>query len=213
MFKKRFYIVIALLIFMSLFVHNVYAEVSTDFWGDASHWFGEARFDTEYEIPEQAQTIIDTFDDMIKVVGTTAIVIATIVLGIRYILGTVESQTAAKEGLITLLVACVFFFGWSAISSLLFPQNDFIFTSSSDTTYKNMVARVFSIFTYVANFVVILAVIYVGVKYIFSGATGKANLKAKSVYFIIGIILSFATTNVLTFISTIINETLTNVSP
>lgn len=179
---------------------------NSDFWGDASSWFGLAQ--GSYTPPEQINSIIDTFTNMINVVGTTVIVIATIVLGIRYIIGSVESQTAAKEGLITLLVACVFFFGWTAISNLLYggEQMNFIFTSSMDDTYEKMVGRIFATFSYISQFIVVGAIIYVGIKYIFAGASGRADLKGKSVYFIIGIILVFATSNVLDFISKIIND-------
>jgi type IV secretory pathway VirB2 component (pilin) len=161
-------------------------------------------------LPTQADDIINTFEDMINVVGTTAIVIATIVLGIRYIIGSVESKTSAKEGLITLLIACIFFFGWTSISNLLYggSEYDFIFTSDTDNSYTSFVGRLFNTFTYIANVVVIGCIIYVGVKYILAGAEGRSELKGKSIYLIIGIILAFATTNVLTFISDVINETL-----
>lgn len=177
-----------------------------DFWGDASSWFGSLK--GSYQTPEQVNTIIKTFTDMINVAGTTIIVVATIVLGIKYIIGTVESQTSAKEGLINLFIACIFFFGWTSIKNLLFPGNNFIFTSDNDVTYTNIVGRLFSTFTYIAQFIVVISIIYVGIKYIFSGATGKSELKGKSVYFIIGIILVFATTNVLSFISELINQAL-----
>ena len=156
---------------------TTFGNYDTDFWGDASSWFGEAQ--GSYDTPEQVDKIIDTFSDMINVVGTTVIVVATIVLGIRYIIGTVENQTAAKEGLITLLVACIFFFGWTSISNLLYggDKMDFIFTSSNDTSYTTMVGRLFSTFTYIAQFIVVGAIIYVGIKYIFAGASGRAELK------------------------------------
>lgn len=182
-------------------------DSNLDFWGSAANWFGKAQ-DSGYVAPEQVNQIVTTFTDMINVVGTTVIVIATIVLGIRYIIGSVESQTAAKESLITLFIACIFFFGWTAISNLLYggSQMNFIFTSKVDLTYKDMVGRIFSTFSYIAQFVVVGSIIYVGIKYIFAGASGRAELKGKSVYFIIGIIFVFATSNVLEFISKIINE-------
>lgn len=179
---------------------------ASDFWGDASSWFGNLK--GSYETPSEVNDIIEIFSDMINVVGTTLIVVATIVLGIKYIIGTVESQTSAKEGLINLFIACVFFFGWTSIKNLLFPGNNFIFTSDTDTTYTNIVGRLFSTFTYIAQFIVVASIIYVGIKYIFAGADGRAELKGKSVYFIIGIILVFATTNVLSFISELIDQTL-----
>lgn len=188
-------------------IMNIVRSDSDDyFWGDAAAWFGQAQ--GGYTTPTQITKIVNTFTDMINVVGTTVIIIATIVLGIRYVIGSVESQTAAKEGLITLLIACVFFFGWTSISNLLYGGNqmDFIFTSELDTSYTDMVGRIFTTFSYIAQFVVVGAIIYVGIKYIFAGASGRAELKGKSVYFIIGIILVFATSNVLDFISKIIND-------
>ena len=204
---KSIIIIFFIVNILCLFFCNVYAD-DMDFWGDASTWFGKATFANSNKNYEQTQSIINIFQEMIKVVGTTVIVIATIVLGIRYIAGSVNSRVDAKEGLITLFIACVFFFGWSAISELLFPNNNFVFTSYNDTTYKNMVGRLFDIFAYVANIFAIILVIYVGVKYIFAGADGKGELKGRSVYFFIGIILVFATSNVLSFVSKVINDTL-----
>ena len=199
--NKNILIIIAISIILILFTTNVYGN--SDFWGDASKWFGNIKTENS-GVPDQAKIIMNVFTNMINVIGTAVITIATIVTGIRYLVGTVDTKVAAKEGLITLFVACVFFFGWTAISNLLFPSNDFIFTSDTDTSYTNIVARILHTFSYIGNIVSILLVIYVGVKYIFSGANGKADLKGRSPSFIIGIILIFATTNVLTFISNII---------
>lgn len=204
--RNKKIIVVIVIMMISLFYNNIILAVETDFWGDAAKWFGE--YQDDYTLPHEAQSIIDVFLDMINVVGTTVIVVATIVLGIKYIIGTVDTRTSAKEGLITLLVACVFFFGWTGISNLLYPGENynFIFTDSSDTIYKNMVGRLFSTFSYVANIVSILLIIYVGIKYILAGANGRAELKGRSIYFLIGVILIFATTNVLSFISELVND-------
>ena len=199
--KKRLIVIMCCMLF--IFISNIYA--TGDFWGQAAGWFKEAK--GSYFMPTQATSIINIFTDMINVVGTTVIVIATVVLGIKYMLSSVDSKTEAKEGLITLFIACVFFFGWTSISELLFPKNNFIFISNTDTSYENVLGRILSAFSYIANIIAILVVIYVGVKYLLAGASGKADLKGKSVNFIIGIILVFATTNALTFISKIITET------
>lgn len=181
---------------------------STEFWGAASNWFQKGQ-ENQVNL-EQTQSIIEQFETMINVVGTAVIIVATIVLGIRYIIGTVDSKVSAKEGLITLLVACIFFFGWTSISNLLFPGNQFVFTQTNgaEDNYQNMVGKLFSTFTYFANIVVIICIIYVGVKYILAGAEGRSELKGRSIFLIIGIILAFATTNVLTFISNVIQDTL-----
>lgn len=189
--------------------NNDSSSNSSDFWGQASNWWSNSQPSGEdsFEIPDQAQSIIDTFSDMINVVGTTLIIIATIILGIKFIFGSVENQTSAKEGLITLLVACIFFFGWQGIYGLLVDSGSqqLVFTTGTNS-YKQVIGNVLYVASFVAKCLLVIGVIYVGVKYIFAGAAGRAQLKGKSVYFFIGIILAFATTNVLSFISKIINE-------
>ena len=174
-----------------------------DMWQQATLWFKGVNKDDN---SSQAVDIINEFVDMVNVIGTTVIVIATIILGIKYIFGSVDSKADVKESLITLFVACIFFFGWTAIKNVLFPSNQFALTSDSDSSYKDLIGRVFNIVVYFANIAAILGVIYVGVRYIFSGANGRAELKGKAVYFLIGIILSFATVSFLTFLSSSINE-------
>ena len=178
--------------------------ITLDFWGQASSWFekGDPNGST------YGDEIIKKLEDMVLVLGTTVIVLATIILGIKFMFGSVEAKADVKEGLLNLLVACVFFFGWNSIKTLLFPGNNFIFINDYDTTYRAPIARVFSIATYIAQFVAIIAIIYVGIRYIFAGVQGRTELKEKSGTFIIGIILAFCSTGVLTYISKVINEAL-----
>ena len=85
------------------------ADTSADeMWRSASNWF--KGVDTNNN-SDQAKKIVSEFSSIINVVGTTVIVIATIFLGVKYIIGSVESKTEVKESLITLLIACLIFFG------------------------------------------------------------------------------------------------------
>lgn len=180
------------------------ATVHADFWTDASNWYGNGP--ASDNIPGETEEIFTTLADMINLVGTSVIIIVTIVLGIKYMFGSVEAKGDVKESLITLLVACLFFFGWQALRNLLIPGNKFVFTQQP--SYQEVIGSIFSTVVYVLQFLVVAAIIYVGVRYIFSGASGRADLKAKSGQFIIGIIMAFATTNFLAFISKVINDTL-----
>lgn len=218
---KVFSIFATFIVLFNIGISTLYAAVPTDstsnisnsndFWGDATSWFSKANTDFlngNSNADRTTKEIISTMEDMILIIGTTVIVAATIFLGIRYMFGSVNSKTDAKEGLMNLLVACIFFFGWNSIKNLLFPGNSFIFVQSSDRTYANPVGRMYNVFVYVAQFAAIIAIIYVGIKYIFAGIQGKTELKEKSGMFIIGIILAFCSTGFLTYISRIINETL-----
>ena len=178
-------------------------QANLDFWGQATNWFN--KIETSEDNPE-IKELIDTFQDMINVLGTTVIVLVTIFLGIKYIFGSVESKAGVKEGLVTLIVVCIFFFGWSALRNLLFPNNSLIFIESTDTSYTSILGRIFSIATFIANILAVLGIVYVGIRYIFAGASGKGELKAKSPMLLIGIILAFASVSFLSYISKVISE-------
>lgn len=202
--RKTKVLLAVLTLFMVLFISfsATYASSGKNWWEGAGNWYEGGKLDDVTE----AQGFLNVLTDMANVVGTSVIVLVTVFLGIKYMYGSVESKADVKQSLTTLLVACIFFFGWQSISNLLMPGNQLIFIQNSDTSYTHLVGRIFSTFMYIANIAAILGVIYVGVRYIFSGASGKADLKAKSGQFVIGVILTFATINVLTYISKIINE-------
>ncbi len=187
-------------------------EVTTsggDFWQQANEWFKAGKDkNPNYQIDKSAAEIISEFGNMVNVLGTTVIVLVTIFLGIKYMFGTFEAKADVKESLVTLLVACVFFFGWDAIWNLLFPSGEFVFNPSTATSYTTPLGIVFSTATKIANFAAIGAVIYIGIKYIFAGASGKADLKAHSGQFIIGAIMAFCAIGLLNYISTIVNQIL-----
>lgn len=191
-----------LIIFIT-FTGSVKAAVSMKWWSEAGRWYENATSNGN-DLPSGATEIISEFEKIINILGTTIIAAATVFLGIKYMFTSVEGKADVKESLITLLVACVFFFGWQAIANVLITGNKLIFVNNSfmDVTVGN----VFSTVMLIANVLMIVAVIYVGVRYIFSGASGKADLKGKSGQFIIGIILAFCVCSFLTLISNVVNE-------
>lgn len=194
---KKIGIIFALLLIVFTFYNMTYAS---DFWNGATDWYKDGSIP---QIPADAKAVIDVLVNYINVIGTAIFMIATAVLGIKYIYGSVESKADVKESLVTWLVAALFFFGYSAISNLLYGSNTFILQSD---TFAGMVGKVYSTFVYIANLLGIAAVIYIGIKYMLSGASGKADIKAKSAQFILGIIFAFSALNILSFVSKIINE-------
>ena len=196
---KKMYLkkIIVVIMFISFFVSivsstSVFADSSettgvNEMWSRASSWFGKIETANN---SQQAVSIVSEFSSIINVIGTTVIVIATEV----------------KESLITLLIACIFFFGWQGISAILIPGGRLVWSNVNDASYKNLVGRVFSSIVFILNIATIAAIIYVGVRYIFSGASGKADLKARSPYFFIGIIMAFCSVSFLTFVSNVIND-------
>lgn len=193
-------------------------EAATDnFWTQASGWYAQGSTNTYLDT-----TVISDLASMVEVVGTAVIAIATVVLGIRYMLGSVTEKADVKENMITLLVACIFFFGWSNLRTILIKGVTFdssgavtsingsstFFALEGGATLEQAFASIFAVVILIAKVIAVVCTIYMGVKYIFSGAEGKAKLKSKGVMYIVGIILIFTTLNILSFISTSINTAL-----
>lgn len=174
-----------------------------NFFESASEWFNSGK-EEEKKID---LTAVSELIDIIDLVGTVIITLATMILGIKFMVSSAEGKSEVKQNLSTLLVACVFFFGWDSIKNLVFPDDNFFLTNGA-SDYKTMVAGVYSLAVFVLEIVAVIVIIYIGVKYIFSGATGKSNLKGKSAEFIIGIILTFCTISFLSYLSKVINDSL-----
>lgn len=174
-----------------------------NFFESASDWFNSGK-EEEKKID---LTAVSELIDIIDLVGTVIITLATMILGIKFMVSSAEGKSEVKQNLSTLLVACVFFFGWDSIKNLVFPNDNFFLTNGA-SDYKTMVAGVYSLVVFVLEIVAVAVIIYIGVKYIFSGATGKSNLKGKSAEFIIGIILTFCTISFLSYLSKVINDSL-----
>lgn len=140
--------------------NNYYSEVddriviadnttADEMWREAGKWFKGTKYSdgagTQERVidNESINNIVNEFVNIVNVIGTTVIVIATIALGIKYMFGSVDSKTDVKESMITLLVACVFFFGWTNISNIIIPNRQLAFSSYNDTSYKSLVRKNF----------------------------------------------------------------------
>ncbi len=169
---------------------------STDWWGKANTFFN-SKSDKITINP------LDPLIGILKVAGNAVIIIVTIFLGIKYMYGSVEGKVDVKEGLFTLFVAMLFFYGGTTVYDILVTGNKLTFIGgSAEATISN----IYSTVIYFANFLAVGAIIYVGVKYLMSGAEGKAELKGKGVPFFIGMIMTFSTISFLNLILKIMDD-------
>lgn len=193
----------------------VFAAGNNDynFWDVASNWYQQGETNTYLD-----DSVLSQIANIIEIVGTGVIAIATVVLGIRYILGSATQRADVKDNMITLLVACLFFFGWSNLREILISGVTFTgngvskvdgtskFNIFDPTSLSATLGNVFGIVLNVGKAVALIATVYIGIKYVFSGAEGKSQLKEKGIMYIIGIILIFSTLNIVTFISKAVNQ-------
>lgn len=206
--KKKMIFGVCVLVLMVIFIgkSNVFATDwnSRDFWKEANDWYESGKIE-DISGWGSISAIISKLSEMIEVLGTTVIAGVTTFLGIKYMYGSAESKADVKDSLLTLLVACVFFFGWTSIWNIIF-KNGTLTINPSGTTFNGIIANVFSTLSFIANILAVGAVIYIGIRYIFAGATGKAELKGKSIHFLIGFILAFCSVTVLSYISEVIKQ-------
>lgn len=212
--NKMFMLVVffILVIMGNFFINLIYAsEDGLVWWDKASDWYvnGESTVGI-------SSNLLSGIANMIEIIGTAVIAIVTLVLGIKYMTGTVQGKTEVKENLVNLLVACLFFFGWANIRDLLIVGNSTgeggingnttFLTFFRNGDISSAFSQIFTFLLMAAQTVAVFVILYLGVKYIFAGANAKAELKQKSPAMIIGIILIFCTVSVVRFIADIVSS-------
>lgn len=203
---RKMTIAFTLLLLAFITFGKVYAA-GIEWWDSAFNWINGGKAEVEIDT-----TVLDGLSDTLEVVGTGVIAIATVVVGIRYVFGTVDGKVKAKESLMNLIVACIFFFGWSGIRGMLISGSAtalggyklVFFDGDLSVTF----ARIFTFLVLIGKVITVLAIIYMGVKFVFAGADAKAQLKEKAPSVIIGIILIFCTTTFLGIVVKLITETI-----
>lgn len=218
--KGRISKAIFILIMANIFILVNFVLAADNFWDQAADWYSAGGTETYLD-----SNVLSEIANIVEIIGTAVIAIATVVLGIKYVLGSVTDKASVKENMITLLIACIFFFGWSNIRDLLINNIQYdsstgniavskitgstqLFIFSGTNSLESAFASIFSLIILIAKLVAVIATVYMGVKYIFSGAEQRAKLKEKGIMYIVGIILIFTTINVLSFISSSINNAL-----
>ena len=91
---------------------------SDDFWNKATDWF--SNVDKDEELGTGVKDVVNTFSNMISVVGTTVFVIVTIFLGIKYMLGSVEEKASYKKTLLPFIIGAAFIFAASTIATIVY---------------------------------------------------------------------------------------------
>lgn len=165
----------------------------------ASSWWQDAwNFSNNNEATNIASlSPLDDILDLIVFVGNIIFIIVTTALGVKYIWGGVESKASVKDSLASLAVAAIFFYGWSTIKDLFIVDGKLIFFASS---YQTTSISIYKTILYILNFMAVGGVVYIGLRYMMSGAEGKATLKAQGAMVILGIIMVYATITFLKFI-------------
>lgn len=194
---------ITIFMFLMFSFSCVFAADFGSWWNGASEWYKNGSTTVSVD-----QNVLSGISTLVEVVGTGVIAIVTVVLGMKYMLGSVQGKAEVKENLIGLVVACMFFFGWAGIRDMLITTNATAAGGlTGDTRLKifdgDLESTISTIFTFcaiLAKLICVAVIAYNGMKYILAGAEAKAQLKQKTPIMIIGVIMVFCTTTFIQFI-------------
>ena len=200
-------VILLILVILCGFTSNVFANNIANNIDSNSEWWSSAHFflgtfkgkGTAIGTSTVGEIIgfLDPLVDLIKFVGNAIFIIVTVILGIKYIWGGVESKASVKDSLATLVVSALFFYGWTTITALVQAGSVLSFVQSS---FTSTVSNIYATIMYVCNYLAIGGIIYIGIRYMLAGAEGKATLKAKSVPIVLGILMVYGTLTFLNFI-------------
>ena len=200
--------IILLVMLMVISINVVLADDVRDLDNDNKWWEHDFNFMKDYkgeETPVGTSTVgeiigfLDPLVITIKTIGNTLFFVVTVVLGVKYIWGGVESKASVKDSLTTLVVSALVFYGWSSITEIFMYKEKLSFIHSS---LSGSVDSVYSTIMYVCNYLAIGGVVYIGIRYMLAGAEGRAELKAKGVPITLGILMVYGT---LTFLNLIVS--------
>ena len=192
--KKKILILIGIVLI--IFSTNVIYATNQSWWSDANgFWNGQTS-----DVAKDALKTLEPLINLVKIVGNMIFVAVTVILGVKYIWGGVESKSDVKGSLVTLIVAAMVFYGWNTISALIVHPGTHrlaFINCDAEITAKN----IYTTILYICNFLAVGGIVYIGMKYMIAGAEGKAQLKAKGVPIVLGMIMVYAT---ITFLNLIV---------
>lgn len=178
------------------------ATLNNSVYGAELNWWGQATNFWNGQTSEVANNAIKEFQPvvtLVKQVGNMIFVAVTVALGVKYIWGGIDSKASVKDSLPTLIVASLVFYGWNTISALFMNGTNLSFIGSSA---DNVALTIYSTVLYILNFFAVGGIVYIGVRYMMAGAEGRAQLKARGVPVVLGIIMVYAT---ITFLNLIVS--------
>lgn len=188
--QKKYKYLVILVIVIAICSNNIYA---TDWWSKAGDFFDVTNAPTSSSFAPLAG-----IKTLIEGIGNLIFFAVTVILGVKYIWGGAEAKASIKDSLLTLIIAATAFYGWDLIQNMFEASN--IIGSDAQSTAQN----VYNIVIYIANFAAIAGIVYVGVRYLMAGASGRADLKTKSVPIMLGIIMVYCTLGFLNLATSLI---------
>ncbi len=146
---------------------------------------------------------VDKITDLISKIGAFIAVGVMMIIGIKYMTGSLEEKATYKKSMIPYVIGCFLLFG----ASILAPKITELF-SNLGTNTEEIGNRILGIIQVIGTLIAVGVMLIIGIKYMTGSLEEKANYKKTMLPYVIGAVLLFSAVN----ITTAIYDVATNVS-
>ena len=143
-------------------------------------------------------TLVQNITDVVSKVGTFIAVGVLMIIGIRYMMGSMEERATYKKSMLPYVIGCFILFG----AAYLAPAISDLFVNMGDTA-EDIGNKILGIIQVVGTLISVGALMIMGIKYMAGSMEQKAAYKKSMLPLVIGAVLLFAAVNIVVIISRI----------
>ncbi len=180
--SKKILIIIAIFLLISLtFIPECFAGIAPgDITGNPSN------------TPDVNVDFVDKLAGIIRTIGIFIAVGVIMIIGIKYMTGSLEEKANYKKSMFPYLIGCVLLFGASTIA----PQ--IMETFKENQNAEDIGNLILGIIQVVGTFVAVAVLMILGIKYMLGSLEERASYKKSMLPYIIGAVLLFGGVNITT---------------
>ena len=140
-------------------------------------------------------SFMDRITDFIRLIGTFLAVGVLMVLGIKYMMGSLEERASYKKSMMPYIVGCFILFGASYIVPSIIEMTTDIGDSAEDIGNK-----ILGLIQVIGTFISVGALMLIGIRYMLGSTEERASYKKSMMPYIIGAIVLFGAVNIVSMI-------------
>ncbi len=133
---------------------------------------------------------IDELTEAIRIIGIFIAAGALMVIGIKYVTGSIEEKANYKKSMMPYIIGCVILFGASAIA----PQIKDLFTDLGTDT-EDIGNKIIGIIQVIGTIATVAVLMILGIKYMIGSTEERASYKRTMIPYLVGVMLIFGAIN------------------
>ena len=187
--KKKTIITISIItiIITSLLIAFTPKKVYADF--DVNGIAGSINTNDVISTKGKFENVFETIINNLLIVGSIVSVIALILIGIKYMVSSVEEKAEYKERAIPYLIGAILVFAIPKILDLAINMGE---TLAGTSSIEDIGSKIIAILSTVGSIVSVVVLIVIGIKYMGQSIEEKAHYKQSIMPYVIGAVLVFA---------------------